>query len=242
MADVPGKDTVVFADGYDLTDNYNAFSVGITRLNGDHTTFGDNSRSRIYTGGIDGTLTLEGFFDAAAGEEDAVFQILVAEANNVMIIPEGNTEGNAGYAASSIASSRTIKGEFEGIVLADIEFPANGGVHRVNLMHALAAETSTGTGTTLDNAASSAGGGVAYLFVTAHGGSFGTFDLDVRHSNDNFVGNDNSLATFTQVTADNAHEQITFTGTVERYLRLSWTLATITSITFACGVHRNEPT
>lgn len=240
MADVKGASVVVFADGFDLTSNYQNFDLEITRMNDKNTAFGDNSHNRIYTGGIDGTLSLDGFYDTAAGQDDIVWGILTGGDNNVMVIPEGNTEGNTGYALNAVKTKRTITANVAKVVAAKIDFPANGGVHRVNLMHALGARTSSATGTVLDNAASSPGGGVAYLMVTAHGGSYGTFDLVLEDSTDNSTFA--TLATFTQVTADNAHEQILFTGTVDRYLRLSWTLSTVTSITFVCGVARNHTT
>ena len=238
MADVPGKSVVVFANGFDLTSNYQSMDLEISRANGENTAFGNNSQAFIYTGGIEGTLTLDGFFDAASGQEDDVFKILTAGGDNVMVIPEGNTEGNLGYGLQANKSKRTISAQAVGVVAASIDFPATGGVHRVNLMHALGARTSTATGTVLDNAASSANGGVAYVMLTAHAGAFGTFDLKIEDSPNNSSWT--TLATFTQITADNAHEQITFTGTVDRYMRLSWTLATITSATFVCGVARNE--
>ncbi len=53
MADVPGKDVVFFANGYDLTGNYQDSSLEITRTNDKNTAYGNSSHSRLYTGGID---------------------------------------------------------------------------------------------------------------------------------------------------------------------------------------------
>ena len=239
MADVPGRSVAVFADGFDMTANYQAFDLEITRMNDENTVFGNASQNFIYTGGIGGTLTLDGFYDTEAGQDDAVWQILTGGDNNIMVIPEGNTEGNVGYALNALEAKRTITAQVQSVVAATIDFTATGGIHKVNLMHALGARTSTATGTVLNNTESSLDGGVAYVMLTEHAGNYGSFDLKIEDSPNNSSWA--TLATFTQITADNAHEQITFTGTVDQYLRLSWTLTTITSATFVCGVHRNNP-
>lgn len=77
------------------------------------------------------------------------------------------------------------------------------------------------TATSVDNAASSADGGVGYLFIT--GISAGdTITVTVEDS-----PNDSTWATLGTFTLDGsalAAERITVAGTVDRYLRVAWTV------------------
>jgi hypothetical protein len=98
------------------------------------------------------------------------------------------------------------------------------------LLHPLGAETGAGSGTSVDNAASSANGGRGNLHVTAATGS-GT--VKVQHSTDNAVWAD--LVTFTAATGATS-ETKEVTGTVNRYLRANH--APGTSITYVLGFAR----
>lgn len=110
------------------------------------------------------------------------------------------------------------------------------------ILHALTAETATGNtegADSQDNLASSANGGAGYLQVSAISGTGATFDGKVRHSADDITYAD--LITFAQVVLADGRkaERKTVTGTVNRHLASSWTIAgTTPSVTFLIGFKR----
>jgi len=234
-----GKDACIFLNGYDLSGDFMGCEITMTRENADDTAFKDVFRSKV-SGLGDGSVSLDGFYNAAAGGSDAVIQPVVGTGSDIFTCAhEGDTEGNIVYMAQLDIAAYSVAATVDDVVKATMEGVAKTrGIERGVSLHALGAETSTGNGTIVDNGASSASGGSAFLHVTA-GAGFGTVDFDVRHSNDNFSADDNSLAAFTQVSAANASERITFSGTVERYLRIAFTLTTTSSVTFHVGVVRH---
>lgn len=110
------------------------------------------------------------------------------------------------------------------------------------VLHALTAETATGNtegADSQDNTTSSADGGAGYLQVSAISGTGATFDGKVRHSADDVAYVD--LITFAQVVLADARkaERKTVSGTVNRHLASSWTIAgTTPSVTFTIGFKR----
>lgn len=110
------------------------------------------------------------------------------------------------------------------------------------ILHAQAAETATGNtegADSQDNSVSSANGGAGYLQVSAISGTGATFDGKVRHSADDITYAD--LITFAQVVLADARkaERKTVTGTVNRHLATSWTIAgTGPSVTPLIGFKR----
>ena len=83
---------------------------------------------------------------------------------------------------------------------------------------AFAAITATGNGTSVDDAASSANGGVAHLHVTAFSG-FTSDTITIEHSTNNSTWA--TLATFTAATAATSQRLTVAAGTtVNRYLRV----------------------
>ena len=107
-------------------------------------------------------------------------------------------------------------------------------------LHAFGAETGTGNGTAVDNAASSANGGVAHLHVSAIAGAAPSVVIKVQHSTDNVTFGDLAGATFTAATAATKQRLEVAAGvTVNRYLRGVTTFGgTTTSITFQLSFAR----
>lgn len=87
-----------------------------------------------------------------------------------------------------------------------------------------------GASVTLERLVSSASGGRGNLHITA---ITGTWTIKIQHSVDNSVWAD--LITFTQATAAGGavSESLAVTGTVNRYLQITWTEDVAGSITFA---------
>lgn len=238
MSSVHGKAACTFLNGYDLSSFFRTFDLANNVETADTTAFRATDRTKI-VGLNDGSLSLEGLFDAAAGGSDAVIGPLVGTGNDTWIVSiAGDTAGLVSYAFQSHITNYTITGAVDDVVATAVENEGRRAPERLINYHALSAETATGDGTAIDNSASTANGGSAYLVVTA-GTGFGTFDLIIEESaTGSFSGEETTLASFTQVTAANADERITFAGTVERHLRLSWTIVTATSVTFYAGINR----
>ena len=234
--DVAAKNTVVYLNGYDLTDNFNSFDIGLTHETADNTPFNVDYRTKLALQLRDGTASLEGFFDADSGEVDAVMGPLIGTGSDVLtVLPEGDANSNTGYGMLCHMGTYNIPGEVAGIVGVSLEFEADGGGDRITVAHALSAENSTGNGSSIDAGSSSSNGGAAFLHVTA-GTGFGTVDVDLEDSSDDSTFS--TLASFTQVSSANTSERITFTGTVERYVRVAFTLTTTSSVTFFVGFQR----
>lgn len=110
------------------------------------------------------------------------------------------------------------------------------------ILHELSAETADGDteSSAVDNSASSANGGVAYLQVTDLDlGGYDDVTVRVLHSADDVTYV--AAATFTDVAAAPAAERVLDTGTINRYLASDWTFngsGSSQSITFMAGYAR----
>lgn len=126
-------------------------------------------------------------------------------------------------------------------VKADATAESVEGIESGIVHHALAAEVATGSSTAIDNLASTANGGSAWLHVTA-GAAFGTLAVIVEQSATGaFGGEETTIATFTVVVAANVAEriEIALATTIERHTRFRWTFgAGLTSATFHGSLHR----
>lgn len=91
------------------------------------------------------------------------------------------------------------------------------------LLQTKAQKTADWTGTTVDNAASSANGAVGYIQLFEQTGGTGC-TISIRHSSDNFAADDTELLTFGSWTT-NGTLRVTASGTVKRYTRVKGVFA-----------------
>lgn len=146
---------------------------------------------------------------------------------------EGRSVG--AYCFGMIAMDGKVSPAIEGkqFTKFDGEYPLKRGtVETLKILEGgSTARTSTGTGTSLDNAGSSSSGGVAYFQGLSVTGTPGSLVGKVAHSTDDVSFAD--LVTFTSHTtalaATTAGQRSTVSGTVNRYLRAAWTVTTFTS-------------
>lgn len=96
-------------------------------------------------------------------------------------------------------------------------------------------DTATTDGTALDGGAQTTDGAQAYLHVTAFTGTDCTITIEDSADNSTF----GTLVAFTSATGA-GFERIAVAGTVERYVRVSTTAGTFTSVTYAVNFVRNE--
>lgn len=239
MAPVPGKSSVLYVDKYNLSPYFNSadFSNSVAKL--DTTTFGQSDHT--YVPGLrDGMVKGSGFFDGSAGAVNEALSAMVGTdaAQPGSYGAGGDTLGSAAILWASRDTKYDIKSPVAGVVSIDGEFTADGGIGYGYWLHALGAETSTGSGTYIDLSTTSAAGWRACLHVTATAGASPSTVVIVEHSADHSVWA--TLVTFTAATAAvGQYLSSVATSTINRYIRASWTLGgSTTSITFAVSFSR----
>lgn len=232
MAFRHGKNTKVLMNAYDVSAYLNESSVSETLETGETTVYGKSAKTYI-PGLRDATLSLSGLFDGDANASDELFAAAVAAAadDNFTVAPEGLAVGRRLISLASIQTSHETSSPVADVVSLSVEAQADDRIDRGVSLCDLAAATSTGNGTSVDNSASSANGGCGTLHVSANTRN-GATTFKVQHSADNSTWAD--LVTFSSVgSTTTTSERVQVTGTVNRYTRESHTLAGSTgSITF----------
>jgi len=218
-----GKSTAVFINGTNMSAFLNSASSTMAIETAETTTFGDQDKTYI-TGLSDGTVLMSGFFDSSAGASDAVLSGMIAvEDNAVSIFPMGNIIARPATVANGQMTAYDISSPVGDVVALTAEVQADGGLFYGFDLVGAEVTTTTGTTASQDNAASTAGGLSVNLHVHANTHD-GTTIVKIQHSADDSVFVD--LVTFTTIGAGaTTGENIAISGTVNRYLRASYTLA-----------------
>ena len=240
MAFLHGKNTAVLFNASDLSAFFNDASVTRSVETAETTAFGASSKTYI-VGLKDGTVSLTCMFDGSSGAVDEVLQGVLGteDGANLSVFFDGMTAGNRVSLAKVEETSYDISAPVGDVVAASAELQADGGVDTGIALTGLAAVSSTGNGSSQDNSASTANGGVGILHVTANAHD-GATTVKVQHSADDSTWAD--LATFTDVSASTTTSQrveVAAGTTVNRYLRANYTLAGASgSITFILSFAR----
>lgn len=232
MAFRHGKNTKVLFNAYDVSGYLNESSLSESVETGETTVYGKAAKTYI-TGLRDATMSMSGLFDGDANASDALFTAVIGSNtdNIITFAPEGLALGRRVQTLASIQTSYETSSPVADVVSISLEAQADDRIDRGVSLGDLAAVTSTGNGTAHDNTSSTSNGGAATLHVTANTRN-GATTFKVQHSADNISWVD--LATFASVgTSTTTSERVQVTGTVNRYLRATYTLAGSTgSITF----------
>jgi hypothetical protein len=207
-------------------------------LDGSHS-LGDSWQEFASVGLRRAEVTQKGYFNDASDQMNAA---LVSSQGTSAVFSyglEGNTVGKrfVGGAGAMLAEYERIA-SLEQLHRANAAYRGTGQFDTGVILHALGARTSDGNSEgadSVDNTASSAGGGVAYLHVVAYSG-FTDVVFKVRHSADDITYAD--LVTFSTVTAVGA-ERVTTGVTVNRHLAVDWNVTGSGSVTFLVGFKRN---
>ena len=239
MANFIGKDSVVLIDQYDVSAYFQNASPSTETSMHENTGFGAASGARIFLPGlVTGALTLTGLLDGVvATGQDAVFNALRLQATApvVTIFASNSTIGRRAVLVGARMANYTIDDPFADLVGVTADFKADGGLDYGVSLHALGAETGTGSSASYDHGAEDpTSSSVATLHVTAIAGG-GTWTFRQQHSADNSIWVD--WTTFTAVTAISAQRAVVASGTMLRYRREDRTVAggAGNSITFAMG-------
>jgi hypothetical protein len=227
MAFIHGKSAGVLYGAYDLSAFFNEASMSQSVETAETTTFGSGAKSYI-TGLKDGTFSLSGMFDGVAAGIDEVISASVGDSANVpiTIIPQQAATmvvSDVSFSGETLETSYEVSSPVGDVVSANMEGQITGGMDRGIILAPKTVVSATATGTSVDQTASTTNGGVGYLHVTANTRN-GAITVKVQHSSDNSTFAD--LITFTSVSSTTiVSERIAVTGTVNRYVRASYTVA-----------------
>lgn len=184
---------------------------------------GDSWVEQTYVGVKKVVLDQSGFFDDAANSINDALVTSIGVSRIVCYGYEGNTNGKAfvGFQGAMEQNYQRMASR-DALHKANAHYEGNGQVDEGKILHLLQAETTDpGNTTAVDNTASTSAGGQGYLHVTALTlGGFTSLDVKIQDSADNVT-----FATevdFANVTTVPAKESLSSSGTVNRYLRVSW--------------------
>lgn len=215
-----GPATKVLHGAFDLTTYFREASVPIEADVEDATTCGKTAKVYKPTL-VDGTATLAGLWDGDPDAVDEVLSSVVGDgAHPLTVAFDGLAVGKVVKLLNATETSYEVAAGVGGLVEASAEFQADEGASSGVSLHALSAEAATANGSSVDNGAATTRGGVAHLHLPAGTGSC---TVKVQHSADNSSWAD--LITFTTATGPWA-ERKAVAGTVNRYVRATWTIAT----------------
>jgi hypothetical protein len=216
MAFVHGSDTAILIGAYDLSTYFTNTDSDATVASHDVTTYTKNTVQRG-AGLKDGKATISGFHDATA---DTILAALLANASGaaLSICNGGATRGNHAVIGQVMATSYKSSPPVGGYIAASLALECRteyepGGV----ILHTLEAEAATGGETSVDNAVSSANGGLGVIHCTAIGTSL---TVKLQHSTNNTDWVDLSPA-FAALSAIGSEVITVAAGiTINRYLRV----------------------
>ena len=222
-----GKNVKVFVDEFDFSAYFTDMTATTTVETAETSTFGSSAKEYI-AGLKDGTVSLSGMFEGTAdtGTDDYFSGILgSATKQKVIVAPEGHANGYRAVMLQADDTSYEVSSAIADVVQASAEFQSSDGVEHGVILSSGSAVSATGSGTGVDNGASSANGGVAFLSVPTNTRN-GNITVKVQQSADNSTFTD--LVTFTAVTStQKTSERIEVAAgtSVARYLRVNYTVA-----------------
>ena len=219
-----GKNVNVFVNEYDFSTYFNDVSASSMVETAEVSAFGSSAKEYI-VGLTDGTVSLSGMFDGTATGTDVVFSAVLGSTTkqNVIVAPSGHSNGANAIVLEADDTSYEVSGAVADVVQTSAEFQSSDGVEHGKILSSGSAISATGNGTSVDNAASSANGGVGFVSVPTNTRN-GNITVKVQQSADNSTFTD--LITFTVVSSTTkTFERVEVTGTVARYLRVNYTVA-----------------
>jgi hypothetical protein len=230
-----GKSTGVLFDEFDLSAYFNQVNATRAIQAVNTTTFGRDDK--VYIAGIEeGSISIQGLWDGSADVVDEELDAAIGAESVITVAPQGlATVGNRTIMLKGENVSYQIRGTVTDAVRIVAGGTADGGVRFGVLLQPLEAETTTFDGTSVNNGASSAFGGVGHIHVTAFSGTNATVKIQDSPNDSAWA----DLITFTSITGV-VTERLSVSGTVDQYVRFAITTDNFTSMTIACSFARNK--
>lgn len=223
-----GKTSAILLNEYELTSFLNemAPSGGVDMH--DLTTFG-NSDKVMGPGLGTGMIDLMGFFSTTLSPAVYADQVFAAlEASAVVPIlsaaPQGFAIGNRVYMLQAHEVKHELGIKVDQYTINKANFQGNDGFDfGVSLHNITPAETVSANGSSVDNLAATANGGVGFFHCIAASGSSPSITVKVQHSTDGSSWVD--LVTFTSAVAITKERIVVVAGTqIRRFLRSTSTI------------------
>jgi len=242
MAKESGLNVRLYVSGYDLSGDANSLgAVGYSNELYEVTTLDSSATARLL-GKVDGTLTVNGFFDNASGKIHAVLsgnsgKIPTADVN--VLVPLSSAAGDPCYGLVAKEAEYNTDRSDTGPVTVYSSFASNGFGPEFGEMMTAHDDThaSAGSGTVVDSGAASSNGGTGFLQVfSLASGSVVTKIQECATSGGSYT----DLVTFSTVAAAAAptSERLVMTGTVQQYLKVT-TTGTFSNAAIAVGFARS---
>jgi hypothetical protein len=240
MAKESGLNVRLYVMGNDLSGDANALSgAGYSQATLETTALSSAAASRI-TGLVDGSLSVNGYFDNASDKIHDTFTSnsgKIPTADQVVLIPLGSDVGDGAVGISAKEADYNVSRSSGSAIAVTSTFNGNGmgGEFGVMLTAHDDTHSSASSGTSVDNSASSSSGGSGYLQAISLGS--GSVIVKIQESTNDSSWTD--LMTFSTVgTSDvSTAERLTMSGTVARYLRVTST-GTFSNAKIAVGFSR----
>lgn len=193
--------------------------------------------SKVFIPGLtEYSLNVDGLFDSTATTGSLLNDITTTLSSSATVAtsvaPDGFTAGNSVWLIPSKIVTYEVSSQVADAVGFSAAFGAGTAPALGTSITDLAAVTSTSNSASQDNSTSSANGAVAHLHITAVSGTTPTLAAVVQHSTNNSTWS--TLGSFTTASAIGS-EVITVTGTVNRYVRVAFTVGGTTP-SFTCQV------
>ncbi len=234
MAKINGLGVRIYANGYDLNTDVNALSgIGTNQALLDVTNLSVSATERMI-GLRDSTLSVNGWFDNAAGYSHDAFNSIAGDSEVIMTM--GTSRGDPACGMVADQSTYNVDRTQGTAIATTVEFQTSDG-KGLNWGVVLTdgpeqTDSSATNSASVDNAGSTSDGAIALISVESIGS--GTATVKVQDSSDDAAWAD--LISFTAVTARTS-EAVSATGTVDRYLRVQ-TTGTFTDLVFVVQIAR----
>lgn len=218
-----GKNVKVYIDEFDFSVYFTDVTATTTVEVAETSGFGTDAKTYI-PGMKDGSVSLSGLFDGTATGTDVYFNSALGSTTkqNIIVAPGGHSNGANAIILQSDDTSYEVSGAIGDVVQTSAEFQSDEGVEHGKILSSGSA-AATGNGTSVDNSAATTNGGVGFLSIPGNTRN-GNVTVKIQQSSDNSTFTD--LITFTTASsATSVSERIEVTGTVARYLRVSYTVA-----------------
>lgn len=231
-----GKECAVLLNGR----NASSFikNVDIQAGAAEHDTTTLNAATVTRKGGLlNCKMALDGLYDGTAttalyAQARAILASSSVALLAVYVLGE-SAIGALGFAMRGRLADHKVDMPSKNLVTVAANFTGYKLLELIESLHPLAAETTTGNGTSFDNGAATTGGGAFHVHCTAHTGAAITLTIEDSADNSSFA----LIGTFSAISAAGTSERIEVAGTIRRYTRVVRAGA-FTSSTFSVGQYR----